>query len=436
MEQISDNVFIVSGATGNAAIVQVTGWRDLSYGEEFTWNVRNPATQHIKWGPADNYPNLMRKLQGANNMIPSLLSTLRDMIYGSGPTWQIATFENGKRKLEDYYDERLAEWEEFTDLPDFEIASINQLVDNGNIFARFEMDIPTNWPRLSVSDSFKTRIQRPDSLVRGIEKFIVNPYFGDMALFNNTDSNFVNTFDPKALQYDLVQIMHSKIALPGQPYYSYPTWWSSADWIELANLIPRFHTSGIKNGYNIKYLIKMPKDYFDTAPGGRKLTEKEQIDQWSNTESKMRRMLSGEDNVNKSMFIKYMRGDKGQMLDNIDIIPLKNEMSDDAYSKILEMANLSITNAMSVMATLAGANPGKGNDSGSQVRVMADYQSHYRTPIPRFTVSKAINKAIRLIDPVAYKFVYRTYPGVQITTLDKNKDGVQSAESKPKDTSE
>lgn len=431
MEFISDNVFVINSPSAHsAAIVQLTGWRDLAHGS----SIITPAAQgsisgthrrHVPWGPSDNFPNLMRQLSDSNNMLPSLFATIRDMIYGQRPGYVQVTIENNQEVIKPYYDQKLQEWEEETDLVNYEIEAINQLIDNANIFTRFELDVATGMPLISISDSYKTRIGFPSSLVNGIEEYHINPYFGDYSIFSHKDTSFVKKFNKKTFGLDLVQIHHAKIRIPGNPYYSYPTWWAAADWIELANLIPRFHISGIKNGYNIKYLIKIPKDYFDSTPGQPKISEAEQQQKWGAFESRIREMLSGENQVNKAMFVKYLRGVDGKMLDNIDVVPLKNEMSDDAYGKILEMANLGITNAASVIATLAGSNPGKGNDSGSQIRVMADYQSHFRTPIPRTIVSEGINKAIRLLDPKKYKNVIRAYPGVQLTTLDKNPSGVQ-----------
>lgn len=112
------------------------------------------------------------------------------------------------------------------------------------------------------------------------------------------------------------------------------------------------------------------------------------------------------------------------MSDNIDVIPLKNEMSDDAYSKVWEMSNLSIANSMGILPTLAGVSPGKGNDSGSQIRVMANYQQHFRTPVPRQTIIKPIRHAIRAM---GFRDVIPMFKDVQITTLDKNPTGVQAA---------
>jgi hypothetical protein len=191
----------------------------------------------------------------------------------------------------------------------------------------------------------------------------------------------------------------------------------------VANLIPLFHKSGLQNGYNIKYLIKMPMDYFDKE-GGKDLTPKEVKAKWATFGENMRKWLSGVDNVNKGMLVRYLRGEDGKALDSIDVIPLKNEMSDDAYSKVWEMANVSITNAVGILPVLGGVTPGsKSGDSGSQVRTVADYQQHFRTPVQRQILLEPIQMALRIM---GYKDVLPAFKEVQLTTLDKNPTGKQA----------
>lgn len=435
MQQLASNLFIIGGGQ-SAAILQLTGWRDQTFGAQSVWQAKSDSFEHVRWGPGDNMPNVMRKLIEKNNQVRPELTTLRDLIYGSGGCWKQVDPESGL--ITPFYDKALRQWEKDTKLAKYEIASINQYIDNANIFTRYEWDIHKNIPKLSISDSFNTRIGKPQTLKKGVVQYLTNPYFGEMQLFSNEETDHINAFDAEELSTDLVQILHSKEDIPGNPFYSFPSWWGSVDWIELANLIPLFHKHGIQNGYNIKYLIKMPKDYFDAD--GKKMDEKESKEKWGALEENLRNMLSGKENVNKTMLIKYLRGQDGKMMDNIDVIPLKNEMSDDAYSKILEMANLSIANSIGLLPTLAGVNPGKGNDSGSQIRVMADFQQAFRTVVPRTIITEAVNEAVWLLDP-KYENIFRWYDGISLTTLDVSKEGKEEVsnvdhKNKLKDDSE
>lgn len=416
MQQLSNNLFMIQGSQAGA-IIQLTGtgsWRDQTFGASSIYQAKYDTLEHVRWGPADNQPNVMRRLIEKNNQVRPELVTLRDMIYGTGGVWK--QVQNDGTVIP-FYDKKLADWERRTKLWKYEVAAINQYIDNANVFTRFELNVGKNEPVLSVSDSFFTRCTKPKALKNGVFEYQTNPYFGEMQNFDRSETEYIRKFDAETFNLDLVQMMHSKEDVPGNPFYAFPTWWGAAEWIDLANLIPVFHRNGIDNGYNIKYLIKMPADYFGDD------SSVEAKAKWGQFERKAGQMLSGKEKVNKSMFIKYMRGDDGKALDSIDVVPLKNEMSDDAYSKILEMANLSIANSIGLLPTLGGVNPGKGNDSGSQIRVMADYQQQFRTVVPRTIITEAANEAAWMM---GYNNIFRWFDGISLTTLDANPTGSEA----------
>lgn len=417
MYQISENLFLFDSQAGGA-VVELVGQRDVSYGVASAFQASNDYLPHVRWGAADNQPNTISHVIERNNQVRGQLDSLRDMIYGSGlGFFKRVITDDGKLQLNPFTDAKLEDWHEAVDLPGFCIASISQLVQNANRFTRMVYDRLSGWYELEVSDCFVTRIGRPDER-RGIMEYHTNPYFGEGTFYDETATQRIPKFDPRlTTQAATVTMHHSKAAIPGNPFYSYPSWWCAIDWIELANLIPLFHKSGLKNGYNIKYLIKMPRDYFDQdgERDGKRVQKR-----WSDFGDNLTKWMSGTDNVNKSMLIKYLRGSDGKMLDNIDVVPLKNEMSDDAYAKVWEMSNVSIANSMGILPTLAGVNPGKGNDSGSQIRVMADYQQHYRTPVPRHLILEPVRYALR---SMGYKDVVPAFKDVIITTLDENPNG-------------
>ena len=83
----------------------------------------------------------------------------------------------------------------------------------------------------------------------------------------------------------------------------------------------------------------MPKDYFEGS-GQRPLDEKETKKKWADFGANLDKWMAGDENVNKTMLVKYLRGTDGKAQDNVDVIPLKNEMSDTAYSLVWEMANI------------------------------------------------------------------------------------------------
>lgn len=422
MLQLGTNLYLLNQGTPSASILQMSGGgggMDTSFGSNL-WP-QYDSLDHIRWGIGDNQPNLMRKVINRNSIVRPLLESLRDMIYGSG----VGFFQRGLDAdgrtpiLIPYTDNRLEEWSEATELQDYFISAINQRIDNANVFTRWQWDPFAKWFNLSISDSFSTRIG--DRVGKSAE-YCVNPYFGHFSYFTATDTERVKAFDRNNMDYNIartVTISHAKENIAGQPYYAFPSWWCAQDAIELANLIMAFHKNGILNGYNIKYLIRMPQDYFDKE-AGRNSDGKEVAARWSGFGDNLSKWLAGSENVNKTMLIKYLRGTDGKALDNVDVVPLKNEMSDDAYDKVWMNSNQAIANSIGILPTLAGVNPGKGNDSGSQIRVMADFQSEYRTPIHRHLTLKPINQHLRMM---GYKNVIAAVKGVQLTTLDANPNG-------------
>ena len=171
----------------------------------------------------------------------------------------------------------------------------------------------------------------------------------------------------------------------------------------------------------------MPKNYFDKDVGGKELTSKEIEKKWKDFSESMKKFLSGVDNVDKTILSRYSFGDDGKAMTGIEIEPLKNFMTDDAYSKVSEMASLAIANAGNILPTMAGVNPGKGNDSGSQIRVMSDYQQHFRTAAIRHILLDPFHTWLR--ENKFDRLIFPDIEAIQITTLNENKSGTQTTTS-------
>lgn len=414
MNWINEGAFVVE-SKNYGAVVQLTNSRDQSFGVSA---LAGGTGKHVFWGANDNKPNEMNRLKEQNNQVKPLLEAQRDMIYGSGLGFFKRIIADGKQQLEPYIDSQLLDWQFETELQDYIIGAINERVTNANPFTRFSFTV-NGMPILEVADSFATRIGRATK-GKPVSEYFLNPNFGDRGSFNDADSISIPAFNKRDPKANIVSILHCREHISGNPWYDFPSWWLSKDWIELANLIPLFHKSGIKNGYNLKYLIKMPRDYFDKE-GTKELDAKVIAGKWAAFGENLKQWLSGVDNVNKSLLTRYLRTEDGKALDSIDVVPLKNEMSDDAYSKVWEMANVSITNGVGILPVLGGVTPGsKSGDSGAQIRVVADYQQHFRTPVHRQIVLTPVVHALRLM---GYTDVIPAFTGVQLTTLDANPNG-------------
>lgn len=409
---------MISHGRGDASYIMKTE-TDQVFGAGAAYS---SGVSHVPWGVMDNQPNTLAKLSAKNGQVLSTLDTLRDFLFGNGITFKKKVIE-GDKVVDTYevYDPRLEDLMGEHKIQEEFLKAIVEYVTNANVFYRYELDTKTDLLKIGVSDCFFTRIKLDDKKNRS---YIYNPGFGQYGVISN-ESMEIPALDRSKKQ--LLAIDHKKIHRSGNPYYSYPAWWATQTWIELANLIPLFHKSGIENGYNLKYLIKMPKNYFDKDAGGKELTSKEIQNKWKEFSESMKKFLSGVDNVDKTILSKYTFGEDGKAMSGIEIEPIKNFMSDDAYTKVFEMSGLAIANAGNILPTMAGVNPGKGNDSGSQIRVMSDYQQHFRTA--------AIREV--LLDPFKFwlkqnkfdRLIFPDIEAIQITTLNENKSGTQTTTS-------
>lgn len=424
MEWINDNVFVVSGKTGGHAVAVELTSRDQYFGPTAfstgAGSVPGSVEGHIPWGSGDDQPNVMGQLIQKNSQIGSLLEAQRDMIYGSGLAFFKRIYEpdpTGKMitRLEPFIDSKLTDWAYATELTDYVIAAINERMQNANHFTRFEFT-PDGIPLINIADAHHTRKGRD------CKHYHHNPYFGDRMLMRSTQSEIIpmfNRLDPKS---NVVSILQSREHKSGNPHYAYPSWWCSKDSIELANLVVAFHKSGITNGYNLKYVIKVPFDYFDRR-NGKSVPENERAKLWADWADNLSNWLSGVKNVNKALITKFARAEdgSGKGVEGVSVEPIKNEMSDDAYARVWEMSNVAISNASGILPVLGGVTPGsKSGDSGSQIRVVADYQQHYRTPVHRHIITQPIEQALRIL---GYTDVVPVFQDVQLTTLDVNKSG-------------
>ncbi len=130
------------------------------------------------------------------------------------------------------------------------------------------------------------------------------------------------------------------------------------------------------SGYNIKYLIKFPDDYFDRE--GLE-TNEEKNEHKRRVLNQMKESLAGKKDKAVVTYYKYdIQSMKA--LPGVEIVPLKNDMTDDAYVSLFNTANIAQASGHGVMPVLAGIDTGgKLGGSGKELEAAAMYQQKFMT---------------------------------------------------------
>jgi hypothetical protein len=383
--ELSHNVFLLRDEKAKVgAFVEIMPTnRDFSYGDgSFNRGLTNTidGQTHIRWGSDDAKVAEMHRLATDSPNKWKLIETRRDFLVGEGVGFGILK-NDGKRKVREPLSESHRDYQAISDYlralkkTGYWLDTAYQVCFSGNTFSGIPLDVQKRADLLTFNDCFETRIRALDQNERRVSAFLKNPAFGTVA-FKKANSVALPAFDPKRPQAFPFSIYHGKHRLPGQPFYSFSSWWGTKSWAEVANKIPAFHLEGLVNGYNIKYLFKFPDDYFDVEGMDDEDEKKEYRD---SILKRIKESLAGKKDMG---VVTYYKQDVSSMkaLPGVEIIPLKNDMSDDAYVSLFNTANIAQASGHGVLPILAGIDTGgKLGGSGKELEAAAMYQQKFMT---------------------------------------------------------
>jgi hypothetical protein len=381
--QISNNLYLLQDEPSKtAAYLEVTQrWKDEAHSTSSAENPSSNKKDFVKWGKNNDQPNLMHQLATDNDVKWELMNTRRDFIVGKGLGFGYLK-KDGLQQIKEPLPTTHKNYAEIAEhawemrLSGYWINAAMQACYSGNVFSRLTMDSSGNRSLpLDFEDCFDIRYRSIQEKEITPGAFLLNPLFGKRG-FKKDESIAIPTFNLKDPLLYPTAIYHGKHHLPGQPFYSFAAWWGTKSWTEVANQIPHYHISGLTNGYNIKYLIKIPDDYFDKE--GLE-TEEERDDYKKKVMESMKKSLAGQSD---RAIVTYYKHDLQEMkaLPGVEIIPLKNEMTDDAYVKLYNTAKAAQASGHGVAASLAGVDTGSGlGTSGKEIEVTARFQQGFRT---------------------------------------------------------
>jgi hypothetical protein len=406
--QVEEDFYVLKKA---GALVEFTGGRvnDTAFGGD---DLKFGELKIAPWGKNNLQPQEMLRLVYDNHLKPQLITTARDFLLGAGLVVYERKKVAGKIVLEPTIDTEMEDFFEFIDGDRLLLSTAYNLEFAGNYFTSISLDSSKKVERMKSFDA--TDVRCCVTKKSDVEQYAIHP---DWSNFKAVQAKLVKAYDRTNPTKFGDFMYQGRDWTTGQKYYDIPPYWGTKKWTTVSNKVPQFHISGLDNGYNLKYHIKIPKDYFlqfgDAA--AQKRAEQELMDG-------MNEMLAGVENADKAFVSKYGIDTQGKPMPGWIIEPIANTMTDKAYESVNQQANSAHTSGHGIDPSLAGIDTGsKFGGSGSEKRI--SYQLHIalRTPTKRKILLKQFQIAKQLMgfNP---NHVYG-FADIEITTLAEDKTG-------------
>lgn len=387
----------------------------------------------VFWGNTNSLPEEREALVGGNNIVPQIIRTKRDIILGGGLMTYIERFENNERIIEEI--EMPAEFADFIEANEDLYGGMeeccNDLLMHGNYY--IEMGITGNGKPAYIKPhrarNVRAQRQGSDGI---IPTYWLNGSWGKVnslqKLMEVKNLTSIPAYRPdKDLQPKC--LYHGADKLMGGPYYYDPHYAGSSTWIKVANTIPTFHLSNLENGFNIRYLIKVPEDYFMRSLSDDKRKDVEKIKTHlaqakRDFTSKINSFLAGAENAGRGLIVtKHFYKHLQKEWPELEIIPLEVDLKDEAMLKLYDSSNQANTSAHGIPPVLAGLATGAKMTSGSEIRNLYNFWQISATTIPRKQLLKPW-----VITWKRFGLDRKTKLGfrnMELTTTDKNPNGMQ-----------
>ena len=432
-------------------IVSQTLPKDWETGSVATISVPGAGKATVmQWGKNNDLPQRREMLLSDNNIVPALLKTKRNIIAGSGLyAYRIRYEQNATGGMKKVVEE--------VDMPQqavdfFEVVSFDEYMNNAagelekHALVLAEM-IRNGAGQIIGLKAHKTKYCRAEE----------QDQYGNINAWwwsghwtvneRNIDSlrqrrmeriPVYNGEEAPGKRQTKFVLQLSDDLLCNDGYYPVPTYWGSWEWIELANRIPQFHRANLSNGYNMRWHIEIPSDYFldyEAYHGAMTEDEKAQVLNTAKQREQafmddVNTFLADLENAGRTIFTKYEL-DKalGKDYPGIKITALSYDMKDEALLKLFERSNTANISAQGIHPTLANIETQGKLSSGTEIRNAYLMWLIINTHQQRGMLMRPI-ELIKKINgwPADVHYGIRDY---ELTALSSNASGMQERQNEP-----
>lgn len=432
------------------AVVSFTGQLAEDFDKGKVASVQAPdgsgAVEIATWGKDNDLPQQRETLVSDNNIVPGLIETKRNIICGAGWYAYKKRYERGADGKQQTIIEEVevpteaavffdAE-EGGVDLDAHLAAAAGELMKHQLLVTEFVRDRAGRIKSFMAHESKYLRSARKNADGK-VPHWYWSGYWG-----KQRGTDLVKPEDRKVVKLPIYGGEGSRqdkfITVCGDwlyndGYYPIPSWWGGWEWIELANCIPQFHKANLQNGYNIRWHIEMPADYFldyqawrqaegDSAAEAAVLkTTQEREQAFMNDVNKF---LATVQNAGRALFTKYeLDKTLGKEYPGIKIKALDYDMKDKALLELFDKSNTASTSAQRIHPTLANIETQGKLSSGTEIRNAYLMWLIINTFQPRRKMLKAVELVKKINEwPADVYFGIRDF---ELTALSEDKSGMQ-----------
>lgn len=431
-ERISDSSFYCQE---REALVIFSSTPNMDVGKVQTISPKN-IKKSIKvqfWGEKNLLPQERKKLVSENNIVGTLIATKRDITVGSGLMCYRERIIDG---IDDKPSKRIideiitpTEMQAFFDKlehDDYFLKACGDLMFHQNVFTEFVRAVDGKPMSIKHLPAEQVRAEEQD-----VDGFIKNYYrSGFWHKINDPKSKVteINNYNDELEEAQNRFLLHCGDSLLNDGTYNIPTWWGSKTWIELANAIAHFHKSNLENGFSIRYIIEVDRDYFRNNSSSAQTPEEILVNSTAENQAKseftdrMNDLLAGEKNAGRAIFTEMETNRaNGQQYSGVKVTPLTVDLKDEAMLRLFESSNQAVISAQGMHPTLASIETQGKLSSGTEIRNAFLMYLIIKTPLPRAILLKPIKLFAKLMgwDPTI-KFGFRD---VELAALSEDKSG-------------
>ena len=388
MEQLSDHHYIIDFDTEqgprdgqrSGALVTFEGYDRTAMvsgaPEPTKQSIAGATYEVMMWGKGNDLPVQREGLLTDNNICGALLTTKRSMLTGAGLYAYTERFESGARIVEEVaMPTQIKEDLARADIKTYLREAAGEIVKHAGLPVELLSDRGGTGKIAGLKVQPCRRMRMARRTARGtVDTFLWGSWKGQAGpRKSHEETKIIPRYDPRSDKVSARSMMWQQDELFTDGYYAIPYWWGAWEWIDLANRIPRFHLNNLSNGFNIRYHIEVPDNYFkkSTSAAQESLADAQKAEKKAKADfiDLLNNFFRGVTNAGRVLVTTYqMNVLAAKEFPGVKINVIDNKLQDDAMLKLFDSSNTANISAQAIHPTLAAIETAGKLSSGSEIR--------------------------------------------------------------------